>query len=464
MTTINFAIDNPLVTLEQDAGLGPSPGTVTGGPGGSIANNTITSINLAPGAAVGNLTPNSVPGADIINNSITNTQLAPGAAAANINAGPAGSINSSQIAGGPFLPLSGGTMTGEITQSLPPVAGTDLANKAYVDGVLSTPGSIPGTSITNNSITSTQLAPGAAAGNLTPNSVPGADIVNNSITSTQLAPGAAVGNLTPNSIPGADIVNGSITTTQIAPGTILGSNIAAGTVTDANLAPGPANTIKGTNSLSAVDDFVLGPSLALTAGAGPTLSVNATALGKAGNTQFGVIEFDPSGDLMDSGVNTGIAKLKQPANQTAGNPAVVSLGFNSLGTFVATPPVFSSNFAQPRGTPITVGNLQFQVPVAGQISTQMKYIVPGGTGTNLNGQWWNNAATITPGTSFKTTFNTLTNVQLATFQYLSPDATWTNGNTEFFILYVNDGVDDAVYRVTTVFFNPDAIVVERLSA
>lgn len=35
--------------------------------------------------------------------------------------------------GGPFLALAGGTMNGAITQPAAPVAGTDLANKAYVD-------------------------------------------------------------------------------------------------------------------------------------------------------------------------------------------------------------------------------------------------------------------------------------------------------------------------------------------
>jgi hypothetical protein len=79
-------------------------------------------------------TPNSIPGASIQNGTVTNTQLALGAAASNINADPPGSINASQIAGGPFLPLTGGTMSGQITQSLAPVVGTDLANKTYIDG------------------------------------------------------------------------------------------------------------------------------------------------------------------------------------------------------------------------------------------------------------------------------------------------------------------------------------------
>jgi hypothetical protein len=39
----------------------------------------------------------------------------------------------SAVSGGPFLPLAGGSMGGPITQPTAPVAGTDLTNKAYVD-------------------------------------------------------------------------------------------------------------------------------------------------------------------------------------------------------------------------------------------------------------------------------------------------------------------------------------------
>ena len=37
------------------------------------------------------------------------------------------------IGGGPFLPLTGGAMTGAITQPIAPVAANDVSNKAYVD-------------------------------------------------------------------------------------------------------------------------------------------------------------------------------------------------------------------------------------------------------------------------------------------------------------------------------------------
>ncbi len=46
-TETNFKIYNTLQQLEQGSlggGSGPPPGSVTGGPGGSIANGTITNI------------------------------------------------------------------------------------------------------------------------------------------------------------------------------------------------------------------------------------------------------------------------------------------------------------------------------------------------------------------------------------------------------------------------------------
>jgi hypothetical protein len=44
-------------------------------------------------------------------------------------------------------------------------------------------------------------------------------------------------------------------------------------ITNPKVNPGGASTLKGTNSLTNVDDIILGSGLSLTAGAGPTLSV-----------------------------------------------------------------------------------------------------------------------------------------------------------------------------------------------
>lgn len=40
------------------------------------------------------------------------------------------------LAAGPWLPLSGGVMTGKITGVVTPTEGADAANKAYVDGLV----------------------------------------------------------------------------------------------------------------------------------------------------------------------------------------------------------------------------------------------------------------------------------------------------------------------------------------
>lgn len=123
------------------------------------------------------------------------------------------------IASGPSLPLSGGTLTGNLTLTAPakviqcqnPAGPCDLVNLQYLNSALGTPGSIPGSSITNNSITNSQLAAGAAAGNI--------------------------------------------------------------------------------NS-------------------GPDEAITGTKVQKAGNTQFGVIQFDAAGELQESALNSGIALIR----------------------------------------------------------------------------------------------------------------------------------------------------------
>ena len=156
------------------------------------------------------------------------------------------SVNTSSLSS-TFLPLAGGTMSGAITQPLAPVAANDVVNKAYVDSK-------------------------------TPN-----DATTSSKGIVQLA-----GDL------------GGVGTTAATP---IISNVA---VTNPKINPGAASTLKGTNSLSNVDDIIIGSGLDLSAGAGPTLSVVTATLPKAGATQFGVVEFDPAGDLVATAPNSGI--------------------------------------------------------------------------------------------------------------------------------------------------------------
>jgi hypothetical protein len=82
-------------------------------------------------------------------------------------------------------------------------------------------------------------------------------------------------------------------------------------ITNAKISPGTASTLKGTNSLSNVDDIIVGAGLSLSSGAGPILSVDTTSVPKAGNTRFGVVEFDATtGDLLETSNNSGIALVK----------------------------------------------------------------------------------------------------------------------------------------------------------
>jgi hypothetical protein len=83
--------------------------------------------------------------------------------------------------------------------------------------------------------------------------------------------------------------------------------ISSGAVTNAKLAVGSNSTLKGTSGGGVVSDISLGSGLNLT---GTTLTADSTTLPKAGNTQFGVISFDPSGDLTQTAANSGIGLVK----------------------------------------------------------------------------------------------------------------------------------------------------------
>jgi hypothetical protein len=340
--------------------------------------------------------------------------------------------------GAPLLPLSGGTMTGAIIQPLAPINANDLTNKIYVDSKVSTPNSIPGTSITNNSITNAQIA------------------------------------------------NNTITSGNIQDGTITGTDIAPATVANSNIVPGPASTIKGTNSLINVDNFVIGTGLILSPGPGPTLSVDATMLGKAGNTQFGVVEFDPSGDLKDNGVNTGIARIKQPAiGQTQ-----LNAGFDLTGNFVASKAGALTGVAVPNGTPFTFQNLIFQMDDISPRSLKIKLVSSGVPTPYIVGgaqPYWDQGIADPP-TPFVTGRYIYRNVDTTTFKFLSErtaneptgstlvtapfdttlaaaPSTTGEGYIEIYNFYINDGIDDCGYRVTSMFFNPNSfIVVERLTS
>ncbi|CCV02298.1 tail fiber protein [Invertebrate iridescent virus 30] len=386
-------------------------------------------------------TPGSIPGTSITNNSITNTQLAPGAVAANINAGPAGAINQSQIAGG-LVPLSGGgPMSGAISQALAPLAANDLTNKSYVDTTLYASNSIPGTSITNNSITNAQIAPGT-------------------ITTTEIAPGTILGS-------------------NIAPGTITGANIAPATVANSNLVPGPASTIKGTNSLSNVDDFVIGGGLSLSGGAGPSLTLNPPTIQETGNSQFGVVKFDPLGDLKQTSALSGIAKLKQPPLGVA----TTNASFDATGAFVSAKAGAISGQIVPNDTEFFYDNLVFKMNSTSPRSLMARLITspdptPGFIGYGQ--PYWEN-----PGpTEFVTGKVILRYLDTTVFKYLSErvageptgstyvDPAWDTstadpnagtGSTEIYAFYLNDGVEDGGFRVTCVHFDTDSFIcVERL--
>ncbi|CCV02121.1 hypothetical protein IIV25_103L [Invertebrate iridovirus 25] len=416
-------------------------GTMTGAITQPLA--PVAANDLANKAYVDSLVsvPGSIPGASITNNSITNTQLAPGSAAANVAAGPDGSILPSKIQGG-LLPLSGGgPMTGAITQPIAPTSANDVTNKAYVDGAIGVPNSIPGSSIVNGSITNNQITAGT--------------------------------------ITNVEIANNTITGSNIALGTITGANIAPATVTNSNIVPGPASTIKGTNSLSNVDDCVVGGGLSLSAGAGPTLTLNPATIQESGNSQFGVMKFDPLGDFKQTGVASGIARLKQPASGVVS----VNASFDIGGNFVSASAGAISGRIVDNDTEFFYDNLVFKMNSTSPRSLMARLVTSPSVNPGFIGYgqpYWEN-----PGpTEFVTGKVILRYLDTTTFKYLSErvagepigstyvDPAWDTstadpnagtGSTEIYSFYLNDGVENGGFRITCIHFDTTSFIcAERL--
>jgi Repeat of unknown function (DUF5907) len=169
-----------------------------------------------------------------------------------------------------YVLKAGDTMTGELFQPLAPSTGNALANRAYVDAQISSGSTLDATTSVKGKV---QLA-GDLGGAGT----------------TAAAP---------------IISNGAITNAKLA-------NLSA------------VSQLKGSSSASqSATDISLGAGLSMT---GSTLNVDSSTLNKAGETQFGVVEFDPSGDLIATVANSGIGLVKPLAitNAKLANLSAVS--------------------------------------------------------------------------------------------------------------------------------------------
>ncbi|CCV01800.1 hypothetical protein IIV22_123L [Invertebrate iridescent virus 22] len=242
-------------------------------------------------------------------------------------------VNTSSLSS-TFLPLSGGTMSGAIIQPLAPVVPNDVANKAYVDAQVASSTPDATTLIKGKVQLAGDLSGTASAPVIAPLAVTNAKLANLSGMSQLKGSSSTSSAATDISLGSGLSMSGTVlnidqTVFQKAGATQFGvvefdssgdlnetmTNSGIGVVkplaiTNSKINPGGASTLKGTNSINNVDDIILGSGLTLSNGINPTLSVNSSTLQKAGTTQFGVVEFDPSGDLNATSSNSGIGVVK----------------------------------------------------------------------------------------------------------------------------------------------------------
>jgi hypothetical protein len=165
-------------------------------------------------------------------------------------------------------------------------------------------------------------------------------------------------------------------------------------ITNAKLADLSAvSQLKGSSSATtAATDISLGTGLSMT---GSTLSVDPATISKAGATQFGVVEFDPSGDLNATAANSGIGVVKPLAitnakladlsgpsrlkgsSSTLPNATDISLGTNLImaGTTLDVNTVALSTFFLPlSGGTMTGEILQPLSPSTGNALANKTYV------------------------------------------------------------------------------------------
>jgi hypothetical protein len=234
------------------------------------------------------------------------------------------------IAGdGPYLPLSGGTMSGAILQPLLPTTNNELTNKNYVDSQISnipdaTPlvkgkiqlaGDLTGTAsfptVSLFAITNSKLSNMTATSQLK-----GSSQFSSTVTDISLGTGLSMTGSTLNAtgvaVPTAGNTQfgvvefnaaGDLTETSLNSGIAVVKALA---ITNSKLSDMTAvSQLKGSSSSSsAVTDISLGTGLSMS---GSTLNI---IFPTAGNTQFGVVKFDALGDLTETALNSGIAVVK----------------------------------------------------------------------------------------------------------------------------------------------------------
>jgi len=189
----------------------------------AIADGAVQARHLAPGAAIGNITDNSLNGSKLVNASVTSAKLAANTAAENIN----NAISTTTISGNK---ITDGTVLGTKL-----VAGTITSTQLTSGAALA--------NIQDGTISGAKLAANAAATNINSASsattISGAKITAGSVTNTQLQSGAAIANIADGTIPSAKLAtgatSGAVATTNIRDSAVTTAKIADSAVTNAKI-------------------------------------------------------------------------------------------------------------------------------------------------------------------------------------------------------------------------------------
>ena len=343
-----------------------APGSITGGPGGKIADSTIQANNMAPEAIV-DAAVKDVSGSKLVDGSVTSAKLAAGIgsliADATITAAKLvgqfggsnledGAISTSEIEDGAVTTAklaNDAVTTDKVAAGL---SGAKLAPNSVTDTALA--GDIDGAKLRAASVPTSALADPYNGDGLIDESIGTAKLIDGAVTTPKLADGAVTDAKVGADISGDVPANASVGDAKIID--LDGAKLTAASVTDAKLATGidGGKIATGTLENEAIAGGITGDKLApATVTSDKIQSVDGTTIleGTVAADRLNEATLNRSIDLDDSG-NLGIAN-EIVAGTTSG------ITYNEQG--LSTAAVSLAGTDLPIATDLTIGAVSIPV-------------------------------------------------------------------------------------------------------